>query len=185
MMFVATASRVSLLLVACVGASACSSDQPKRSDDAGAAAVAPIAPAVVDAGNDASVDAGNADVPVVETQVDAGHIGDPNAEPLAVDGPTINKDNKVDPIQVTIFNRLIVKPKAKGLTPQAVQELAEEATGKKVATVRRTAGTFFLIQFEPAKPARKLADQQKLMADLNKSGAFANIEGDQLMTIKH
>ena len=182
MMSVASLSRLSLLVLALAG-SACSSDQPKRTDDAGAAAAEP-AP-VVDAGETAPVVVDAGAVPLVETQVDAGHVGDTKVDPLAeVDGPSIPTKPSVDPIQVTIFNRLIVKPKTKGMTPQQVQELAEEATGKKIATVRRTAGTFFLLQFEPTKPARTLKDQKALMAALDKSGAFGNIEGDQVMTIK-
>jgi len=184
MMSAAACSRVSLLaLVALVGGgAACSSDQPKRGDDAGNVAVEP---AVTDAGDSAPaavVDAGA--VPVVETQVDAGHIADTVVEPQH-DGPSTPPTKPtIDPIQVTIFNRLIVKPKTKGMTAGQVQELAEEATGHKIALVRRTAGTFFLLQFEPTKTPRTAKEQKALMAALDKSGAFANVEGDQVMTIK-
>lgn len=181
MMSAASCSRVSLLLLA-VAAAACSSDQPKRTNDAGDVAVEPAAG--TDAGDSAPVIVGAGEVPTVDTQVDAGHIGDAVVDPM-LDGPAAPPTKpSVDPIQVTIFNRLIVKPKTKGLTAGQVQELAEEATGKKIALVRRTAGTFFLLQFEPTKPARMAKEQKALMAALDKTGAFANVEGDQVMTIK-
>ena len=191
-------SRSSLVLVlgvAAATAAGCSSDQPKRSDDAGDLA------APVDAGNDRAVDADAADdaidadgprdagdVPVVEQQVDAGHMGDTKVDPLAnpngAEPPTSPlRKPTVDPLQVTIFNRLLVKPKVK-LTQGQVKDLVEEATGQKLELVRKTAGTFWLLQFAPTKPARTAKEQKQLMATLEKSAAFVVVEGDQIMTIK-
>lgn len=174
-------------------AAGCSSDQPKRVDDAGAVTDAPadaanhVADPPKDVAGGGGSDAGTA-VPVVEQQVDAGHMGDADhgdagsAKPAGVDadgsGP---KKPTVDPIQVTIFNRLLVKPKEK-LSPAQVQEIAEDVTGEKVETVRRTAGTFFLIQFSPTTPPRTAKEQKALIAKLQKS--FSIVEGDQIMTIK-
>jgi hypothetical protein len=173
---------VSLALV--MAASACTTDAPKP-DDAGN--VAPVEPA---AETDAGAPVAAAEpVPTVETQVDAGHVGDaPAATPEGVVA-TVNTPlapvAKVDPIQVTIFNRVMVRPTEKGLTMQAVQEIAENATGQKVESIRRTAGVFWLLQFAPTTPPRTKAEQQQLIADLKaKTQAFKSVEGDQVMTIR-
>lgn len=179
---------VSLALV--IAASACTTDAPKP-DDAGDVAVEPAAPAAAPTDAGAPVAAAEP-VPTVETQVDAGHMGDapapavatPVATPDAVNTPTAPVA-KVDPIQVTIFNRVIVRPTEKGLTMQQVQEIAENATGQKVETIRRTAGVFWLLQFAPTTPPRTKAEQQQLIADLKaKTTAFKTVEGDQVMTIR-
>jgi hypothetical protein len=131
-------------------------------------------------------------VPTVEAQVDAGHMGDAPVQPPAPVVATPDAVNtpiapvaKVDPIQVTIFNRVMVRPTEKGLTMQAVQEIAENATGQKVESIRRTAGVFWLLQFAPTTPPRTKAEQQQLIADLKaKTQAFKSVEGDQIMTIR-
>jgi hypothetical protein len=169
-------------LAIAIVASACTTDAPKP-DDAGDVVAEPAAP------TDAGAPVATAEpVPTVETQVDAGHVGDAPAAvvatPDAVNTP-IAPAAKVDPIQVTIFNRVIVRPLEKGLTMQAVQEIAENATGQKVETIRRTAGVFWLLQFAPTTPPRTKADQQQLIADLTaKTQAFKSVEGDQVMTIR-
>lgn len=179
---------VSLALV--IAASACTTDAPKP-DDAGDVAV----DAPINAPTNAATDAGApeapaAPVPTVETQVDAGHMGDaPAAAPDAAAVDPVNTPltpaAKVDPIQVTIFNRVMVRPTEKGLTMQQVQEIAENATGQKVETIRRTAGVFWLLQFAPTTPPRTKAEQQQLIADLKaKTTAFKTVEGDQVMTIR-
>jgi hypothetical protein len=176
---------VSLALV--MAASACTTDAPKP-DDAGN--VAPVEPA---AETDAGAPVAAAEpVPTVETQVDAGHVGDAPAVPSEAAVATPDPVNtplapvaKVDPIQVTIFNRVMVRPTEKGLTMQAVQEIAENATGQKVESIRRTAGVFWLLQFAPTTPPRTKAEQQQLIADLKaKTQAFKSVEGDQVMTIR-
>lgn len=183
------------LLSAVVAGTACTSDHQKK-DDAGDLSAG-------DAGGDASssgtADA-NADVPLVQDEVDAGHIddtdgdhidagtgGEAGAEGIAVDGPGTPPGHtgpKVDPIQVTIFNRLLVKPKDSALGAGQVQAIAEAATGATVAKVRRTAGTFWLVEFAPTSPPRKAAEQKALIAALQKQGGFTVVEGDQIMTIK-
>jgi len=91
---------------------------------------------------------------------------------------------KVDPIQVTIFNRLLVKPKSPDMPESEIKRVAEEATGQKVERLRKTAVKYYLVVFEPASPARTAEEQKALIAALQQSGAFEVVEGDQLMTIK-
>ena len=155
--------------------------------DAGTAAVDAGAP-LVDAGVvavGAVVDAGPATIPVVEQLVDAGHMGDgtDTGEGLP---PVVKVDKDQLATAITaVHNRVLVKPKDKGVSPDALEKLASKATGKRIERVRRTAGTFFLLQFAPTSPPRTRADQQRLISALQKTGAFTVVEGDQLMTIKH
>jgi hypothetical protein len=177
---------------------ACSTGEPRRPDDAGAG------PGPADAGGAAAVergeappvpvvaDAGAPEVPVVAEEVDAGHVGDrpstgPSTGPsLPPTGPSLPSTGPVlpDPIQVTIWNRLIVKTAARDVAPEEVGREVERITGQKVEKVRRTAGTFWLVQLAPVQPPRLKADQQKLVEQLKASGSFAIVEGDQIMTVK-
>jgi hypothetical protein len=91
---------------------------------------------------------------------------------------------KVDPIQITIFNRYLVKPKGQALPDGELKRLVEEATGAKVQTMRRTAVGYWLVQLEAATPPRTAEDQQKIIEQLQASGAFAVVERDQIMQIK-
>lgn len=183
-------------LAATVIVSGCTSDGDKRPTDGGndrdAGNVAPVG---VDAGSVEAADAGVVEgVPLVEGTVDAGHMGDAkvtsDGKPIApvVDGhaPVVDKDPQdgKEAATFSVFNRILAKAKTKDMTPQKVQDLAEEATGMKVEKVRRTAGTFWLIQFAPVTPVRQQADQAKLIDKLKASGAFAIVEGDQLMKLK-
>lgn len=137
---------------------------------------------VVDAGVVvAVVDAGVVDVPVVETQVDAGHLGDGAVD--AGRAAAVRGEAAPSGASVAIFNRLLVKPGVKALGPDALAALVEKATGQSVQVVRRTAGTFFLVQMAPTSPVRTRADQQRLIRVLDKTGAFIVVEADQLMTI--
>ena len=137
---------------------------------------------VVDAGVVvAVVDAGVVDVPVVETQVDAGHLGDGAVD--AGRAAAVRGEAAPSGASVAIFNRLLVKPGVKALGLDALAALVEKATGQSVQVVRRTAGTFFLVQMAPTSPVRTRADQQRLIRVLDKTGAFTVVEADQLMTI--
>jgi hypothetical protein len=183
----------------------CHTDEPRRADDAGAvsAPTTPIAvtPPVVDAG---------VAVPVVEEAVDAGHVSDGGDGGDVGDGvaghtggarigsglgagmgagigaPGIGKPPPVavDPLQVTIFNRILARAKTRDLNPGQVQELAERLTKQKVDKTRRTAGTFWLIQFAPTTPPRGKAEQQRLIEQLKSGGDFEFVEADQVMTVK-
>jgi hypothetical protein len=105
--------------------------------------------------------------------------GDPGLNPGLPSGP----DERMRP--GFIFNRVLVKTKDGKLSPAAVQELAEKVTGQKVARVRRTAGTFWLIEFEgDDKKPRDIEAQKRLVRDLDRTGAFAIVEGDQLMQLR-
>jgi hypothetical protein len=147
------------------------------------AGVVPAAVVVVDAGVvvPAVVDAGVVDVPVVETQVDAGHLGDGAVD--AGRAAAVRGEAAPSGASVAIFNRLLVKPGVKALGQDALETLVEKATGQRVQSVRRTAGTFWLVQMAPTSPPRTRADQQRLIRVLNQSGAFTVVEADQLMTI--
>ncbi len=147
-----------------------------------------------DAGaGDAAADAGSVDatphvesgatepVPVVSEQVDAGHLGDATAN--AVDGhapPGTDSD-----LKTIIFNRLLVKAAAKDMAQGELQAFVEERTGQKLEKVRRTAGTFWLLQFAPTEPARTKAAQEALIAKLKETKAFAVVEADQVVTLKN
>ena len=144
--------------------------------DAGVVPAAVVVPAVV-----AVVDAGVVDVPVVETQVDAGHLGDGAVD--AGRAAAVRGEAAPSGASVAIFNRLLVKPGVKALGPDALAALVEKATGQRVQVVRRTAGTFFLVQMAPTSPVRTRADQQRLIRVLDQTGAFTVVEADQLMTI--
>ena len=173
-----------------LGLAACNSDGDKRKSDAGADAGEVVVAAVADAGVVVVpvVDGGTvAEVPVVEDTVDAGHMGDAVVKgtkvPPVIEGGTGVNANK-DARTFTVWNRVLVKAKSKDLAPGRMQDLVEEATGQKVEKVRRTAGTFWLIQFAAVTPVRQKADQQKLIEKLQATGAFAIVEGDQMMTLK-
>jgi len=187
---------VGLLVVVIVVmiAAACTADGDKRRSDAGAdAGDVVVVDAVADAGvvvPPAAVDVSDAgvvaDIPVVEDTVDAGHMADAATTgpktPVIEGGTGVNASK--DPRTFTVWNRVLVKAKSKDLAPGPMQELVEEATGQKVEKVRRTAGTFWLIQFAAVTPVRQKADQQKLIEKLQATGAFAIVEGDQMMTLK-
>ena len=203
-MFLPTSTRCprplfTLLLGAVVSlGAACTSDQSKRDDagdvsDVSDSGAAGDGEAGAEGAEGADADAGADDIPVVADQVDAGHIGD-GSDGDEVDGhATANGTGvegipgsgpKVDPIQVTIFNRILAKANDNTLNPGQVQALAEGATKATVLRVRRTAATFWLIEFAPTSPPRKAADQAALIAALKKVGSFKIVEGDQVMTIK-
>jgi hypothetical protein len=161
--------------------------------DGGAAAV--VDAVVVDAGvvDAGVVDAGAVDaglmvdageVPTVDAIVDAGTMADvsppsPPSPPTATATP-----DRTHPVSGFIHDRLLVKPKDAALSAANLERMVEKQLGAKVKLVRRTAGTFWLVQLEPTRPPRTKQDQAKAVARLQKSGTFASVEGDQLMTIK-
>jgi hypothetical protein len=146
--------------------------------DAGAVVVDAGTVAVVDAGTVAAiVDAGS--VPVVETLVDAGTMADGPPSP-----PTTVKPDTTHPVTGFIHDRLLVKPKDSASSASAIERMVEKQLGAKVQLVRRTAGTFWLVQLAPTSPPRTKQDQERAVARLKKSGTFVSVEGDQLMTIK-
>lgn len=201
----------SLFAVGLTAGAACNSDQPRRAEgdvDGGVMMASsggsdsPNGPNdglkpddIKDAGSlDAgslAPDAGGGAVPTVAEMVDGGHMNDAhvatngNGKPPkpVLEGGT-GKDADKDGLNVVIWNRVMVKVKNKDLSPSDLQETVELATGAKVEKIRKTAGTFWLVQFAPTVPHRKQADQQKLIASLKSSGAFAIVEGDQIMKIK-
>jgi hypothetical protein len=121
-------------------------------------------------------------VPTVETLVDAGTMADGPPPP-----PTTTPRTKPDvshPVTGFIHDRLLVKPRDAASAAADIERMVEKQLGAKVTLVRRTAGTFWLVQLEPTKPPRTKQDQERAVARLKKSGTFASVEGDQLMTIK-
>ncbi len=196
-----------LTLIAPLAASllgACTSDGDKREDGAGDAGA--IIAAVDDSHKDTAdagvmadagsvvFDAGSGPTPVqvgvVEDMVDSGTMQDVQAnndggkkvKPI-IDGDS-GRDASKDNLNFTVFNRVLVKAKAKDLSQSDMQELVETALKAKVIKVRKTAGTFWLIELAPVTPARKQPDQAKLIETLKATGAFAIVEGDQLMKLK-
>jgi len=150
--------------------------------DAGAVAVDAGA-VVVDAGPPALVDGGS--VPIVETIVDAGTMAAVPAPPSTPPPPEPTaKPDTTHPVTGFIHDRLLVKPKDGALSAANIERMVEKQLSAKVQTVRRTAGTFWLVQLAPTSPPRTKQDQERAVARLKKSGTFANVEGDQLMTIK-
>ena len=158
----------------------CTTDQPKKDHDAGAVDAGESEPAqFTDAGAAAATtDAGA--IPVVTEQVDAGHMGD-------VQVNTVDGHAPVGPdlaLKVQIFNRIMVKVAAKDMNPDELRSFVEDKTGQKLDKVRRTAGTFWLLQFTPVNPARTKAAQEALIQKLKDTKAFVVVEGDQVMTLK-
>ena len=139
---------------------------------------------VVDAAPPAPVDAGS--VPTVETIVDAGTMADvPPPTTTTLPPPTTTaKPDATHPVTGFIHDRLLVKPKDASLSAVSLERMVEKQLSAKVQTVRRTAGSFWLVQLSPTSPPRTKQDQERAVARLQKSGAFADVEGDQLMTIK-
>jgi hypothetical protein len=197
-------SVVVALAVSACGA-ACRTDEPRRGDDAGPPATpsAPTTPpstttlagpsdagVVPTAGRGGMLGEVPGDVPVVSELADAGHASDQVASPpdgssaVGSGSPGRPPPVKVDPIQVTIFNRVLARTKARDLHPGQVQELAAQLTKQKVERARRTAGTFWLIQFAPTTPPRGKAEQQQLIEQLKAGGDFEFVEADQIMTVK-
>jgi hypothetical protein len=91
---------------------------------------------------------------------------------------------RVDPIQVTIFNRYLVKPSDQSLPEGEIRRIVEDVTGARVTQLRRTVVRYWLVQLEPATPPRQAAQQRAVLEQLKASGAFAVVEPDQIMTIK-
>jgi hypothetical protein len=91
---------------------------------------------------------------------------------------------KVDPIQVTIFNRVLVKPKDASLPVGEITRLVEEAVGAKVESARRTAVGYWLVQLAPTSPPRTTDDQRRVIEQIQAVGAFSVVEGDQLMQLR-
>ena len=175
----------------------CTTDREKPDGDldAGAAAVVVAAAAkadvaadvaadvVADVAADVAADAGVQEVPLVSQQVDAGHMSDAQTARLnVVDGHA--PVGGVDDVQSRIFNRLLVKVAPKDMPPTQMQAFVQEKTGQKIEKIRKTAGTFWLLQFAPVVPARTKAAQDDLVARLKATGAFVVVEGDQVMTLK-
>lgn len=176
----------SLVLLATIAAAVVSVGcQPP--DQAGGPVVvdAGAAPVVVDAGVVAAVvvvDAGSDEVPTVATLVDAGTMADPPAAPPPP--PATASADVTHPVGSFIYDRLLVQPKETSERPDALQKRIEKTLGQKVKSLRRTAGTFWLVQLAPVTPARTKLDQARAIERLQKTGTFKNVEGDQLMTIK-
>jgi hypothetical protein len=190
----------------------CRTDEPRRTSEDGGATMAGMIDGggghvVGGLGADAKTGALGAvgDDDVVSETVDAGHLADQAASTatssstaggvtsgvtgagdLARSGPKIGQPAPVavDPIQVTIFNRVLAKAKTRDLNPGRVQELAESLTQQKVERARRTAGTFWLIQFAPTTPPRGKAEQERLVQQLKAGGDFEFVEPDQVLTVK-
>ena len=173
----------------------CNTDQPKSAGTDAGSAVDVTAPSsqpaalTADAGTvtahtGTATDAGP--IPVVSAQVDAGHMGDGNNAKPQIDGHApINGINPDLPLKQQVFNRLLVKPTNKDLaTAEQVTAFVEAKTGQKLEKVRKTAGTFWLLQFAPVVPARDKAKQDALMAKLKDTKAFAVVEPDQVMQLK-
>lgn len=91
---------------------------------------------------------------------------------------------RVDPIQVTIFNRYLVKPTDQALPESEIRRIVEDVTGARVTQLRRTVVRYWLVQLEPATPPRQAAQQRAVLEQLKASGAFSVVEPDQIMTIK-
>ena len=91
---------------------------------------------------------------------------------------------RVDPIQVTIFNRYLVKPTDQALPEGEIRRIVENVTGARVTQLRRTVVRYWLVQLEPATPPRQAAQQRAVLEQLKASGAFSVVEPDQIMTIK-
>ena len=91
---------------------------------------------------------------------------------------------RVDPIQVTIFNRYLVKPTDQALPEGEIRRIVEDVTGARVTQLRRTVVRYWLVQLEPATPPRQAAQQRAVLEQLKASGAFSVVEPDQIMTIK-
>lgn len=152
------------------------------------------APTTVDAGSPAgAMDAGVAKdlvveggdveaVPVVEHLVDAGTMADAPSPPPPP--PATVSADPTHPAGRFIFDRLLVKPKAKSERPEALQKQIEKLLGQKVKSLRRTGGAFWLVQLAPTTPPRTTLDQARAIEKLQKSGAFQSVEGDQLLTLK-
>jgi len=167
------------LFVLLVFAAACA--EPVVVTDAGAPAVVDagavadagvVVAAIVDAGSAAIVNAG---APAVDTVVDAGSAG-----AQALPPPTIAVPKT---FTSTVFDRMLIKPKQKGQSPDDVMALAARH-GAKVESARRTAGSYVLVRFAPTSPPRGRAEQKALIEKLQKSRAFAVVEGDAVMTLK-
>ncbi len=107
---------------------------------------------------------------------------DPTAEPTPPTTPTT--PIAVEPIQVTIFNRFLVKPKQQDMPEAEIKAAVEDTVGAKVIKLRRTAVRYWLVQLESSSPPRTADDQKAIIAKLQGCGAFEIVEGDQLMTIK-
>jgi len=91
---------------------------------------------------------------------------------------------KAEPIQVTIFNRYLVKPTEGSMPEGEIRRVVEEVLGAKVTLLRRTAVRYWLVQLEPTTPPRQAAEQKKVLEQLKATGLFAVVEPDQIMTIK-
>jgi hypothetical protein len=120
-------------------------------------------------------------VPVAEPLVVVAEpVAEPNAAPVAV--PKIEHPERPP---VTVFDRIMIKPAPDFLkAPDALKALIEKSTGMKVASARRTAGTWVLVVFETVDHPRTVEDQAALIATLKKTEGILKAEGDRILKLK-
>ena len=174
-----TARLVSLCTVAAVAVvvvgAACATD-PARDDQA--------PPAEVNERSDDGVPTAPIEPPTLIETTPTAPIEPPPTTPSDRGALGQAPPPKVDPIQVTIFNRYLVKPSDQSLPEGEIRRIVEDVTGAKVTQLRRTVVRYWLVQLEPATPPRQAAQQRAVLEQLKASGAFAVVEPDQIMTIK-
>jgi hypothetical protein len=179
-----------LLMVTAVVA--CSSDGDKKPEVLiTPATVEPLAvpdAGVVDAG---VVDAGGVDAGAVD--VDAGVV-DAGPSLTTADAPPQPKGaglgdaaraqaNRLA-MQHKTTDRILVKPRDDMRNPEEIVAFIKKELKLEVVSVRRTAGTWYLLTFAATDPPRDLDAQRALIAKLISTKAFLKVEGDRVMTLK-
>lgn len=153
---------------------ACTTESKTANASAGAAVgtISAAAPKPFDAGVPVPDTGFFSDVGGVAVTLDAGS----KLDSTAVDMPDV-------PGKATAFDRVLAKPKAMPSEYGAIKALVEKETGHKIARVRKTAGTWLLLQFAPTPEGRDLNDQAKLVDVLKGMDEIASVEGDRLMQV--
>ncbi len=129
----------------------------------------------VDAGASSAADAGS----------DAGASPDLAVDAGVVDGARdAGKAASTTNAKATPFDRVLVKPKDAQQDADGVKRSAQQCTGAHVSMLRRSARTWWLLEFAPTAPPRTAIDQQRIIDALQASGAFLFVEGDRLMKVK-
>lgn len=158
---------------------ACSSDEPKK-PSASTVADAGLAPPSGTASTTSTTSmASTTSAPLSAATTDAG------APPAADAGFLLDAGTGATPARAaapaTAFDRVLVKPKDASMSANDVMERAARATGAPVTLARKSARTWFLVQFAPRDPPRDAAAQQKLIDALRGTGLFEKLEADRMM----
>lgn len=142
----------------------------------GAAAV------TADAGAGPTAAAPGSSMPATDPAADASSSAATEAMPVEL--PAAAEAQRGADVPESPFDRILVKPRIQGTTAEDVKVVVEQETGLAVVRVRRTAGSWYLVQLAPAEAGRSPEAQRALLQKLLAGGEFEHVEADRLVQVK-